>query len=301
MISPPLLKPGDKIGIVATGRKVSINDVEAAKNIFTSWGLEVVSALHLHSNAHAYLAGTDSERASDFQTLIDNTEIKAVACARGGYGTTRIIDTLDFSALRKYPKWIIGFSDVTAIHLMLFKLGIKSLHATMPLLFSNRSSSPSVETLRQSLTGESPIISAAANRHNKFGKTTAPVIGGNLSMIVDSIGTSCDPDTSGKILVIEEIDEYMYKVDRMMMHLKRAGKLEDLSGLIVGHMTDIKQPELAFGENIEQIIMSKLVGKNYPVAFNFPIGHENPNLSWVHGSVMTLNVTETGAQLIPIH
>lgn len=301
MISPPLLKPGDKIGIVATGRKVSINDVEAAKRIFASWGLEAISTPHLHSNAHAYLAGTDSERASDFQALIDNIEIKAIACARGGYGTTRIIDTLDFSALRKYPKWIIGFSDVTAIHLMLFKLGIKSLHATMPLLFSNRSSSPSVETLRQSLTGESPIISAAANRHNKFGKTTAPVIGGNLSMIVDSIGTSCDPDTSGKILVIEEIDEYMYKVDRMMMHLKRAGKLEDLSGLIVGHMTDIKQPELAFGENIEQIIMSKLVGKNYPVAFNFPIGHENPNLSWVHGSVTTLNVTETGAQLIPIH
>lgn len=297
MIRPPLLKPGDKIGIVATGRKVSITDIEAAKKVFSSWGLETISAPFLHSNAHAYLAGTDAERASDFQSLINDPETKAIACARGGYGTTRVIDTLDFSALFTYPKWIIGFSDVTAIHLMLFKLGIKSLHATMPLLFSNPASSSSVESLRQSLFGEYSVISALPNRYNKFGKATAPVIGGNLSLIVDSIGTSGDPDTNGKILVIEEVDEYMYKVDRMMMHLKRAGKLENLSGLIVGHMTDIKHPELAFGETIEQVIISKMEGTNFPVAFNFPIGHENPNFPWVHGSVMTLSVTDRGAEL----
>ena len=300
MISPPLLKPRDKIGIVATGRKVSINEVEAAKRIFKSWGLETISTPHLHSNAHSYLAGTDAERASDFQSLINDSEIKAIACARGGYGTTRIIDTLDFSALLTYPKWIIGFSDVTAIHLMLYKLGIKSLHATMPQLFSNPASSPSVEALRRSLTGMSPEIPALPNRYNKLGKATAPVIGGNLSLIADSIGTSSDPDTRGKILVIEEIDEYMYKVDRMMMQLKRAGKLENLSGLVVGHMTDIKQSELTFGEPIEQVITSKIEGMNFPVAFNFPIGHENPNLSWVHGSVMTLDVTAEGAALIPV-
>ena len=241
-----------------------------------------------------------SERLSDFQQMIDNPDIKAIVCARGGYGTTRIIDALDFSSLYKNPKWIVGFSDVTALHLKLFKVGIKSVHGTMPLLFSNAENNSSIESLRRSLVGESEVITSSPNPLNKFGKATAPIMGGNLSLIVDSIGTSTDPDTNGKILVLEEIDEYKYKIDRMLMHLKRSGKLDNLAGLIVGHMTDIKDPEIPFGETIEEIVVSKTTKKNYPIAFNFPIGHENPNLAWVHGSVMTLNVTEAGAQLLPI-
>ena len=300
MINPPLLKSGDKIGIVATGRKVSVNNIEPACKILTSWGMEVVMSPNLHSNGHEYLAGSDLERLSDIQQMIDNPDIKAIVCARGGYGTTRIIDALDFSSLYKNPKWIVGFSDVTALHLKLFKVGIKSVHGTMPLLFSNTESNSSIESLRRSLIGESDVITSSPNRFNKFGKATAPIIGGNLSLIVDSIGTSADPDTNGKILVLEEIDEYKYKIDRMLMHLKRSGKLDNLAGLIVGYMTDIKDPDIPFGETIEEIVVSKTTKKNYPIAFNFPIGHENPNLAWVHGSVMTLNVTEAGAQLLPI-
>lgn len=300
MISPPLLKSGDTIGIVATGRKVNIPDIDASRKIFESWGMRVATSSHLHSAAHSYLSGSDSERISDFQQMLDNPDIKAIVCARGGYGTTRILDQLDFSSLRKRPKWIIGFSDITALHLKLFKLGIKSIHGTMPVLFSKSESSSSIESLRSSLEGESSVISAVASNNNRYGKATAQIIGGNLSLIVDSIGTSSDPDTDGKILVLEEIDEYMYKVDRMLMHLKRAGKLSNLSGLIIGHFTDLKEPELPFGETIEQVVLSKTSDTHYPIAFNFPIGHENPNLAWVHGSVMTLDVTETGSQLLPI-
>lgn len=301
MISPPLLKSGDTIGIVATGRKVSALDIQDSRKIFESWGMKVSCSRHLHSTAHSYLSGSDSERISDFQQMLDDPDVKVIVCARGGYGTTRILDQLDFSSLIKSPKWIIGFSDITALHLKLFKLGIKSIHGTMPILFSKSESSSSIESLRSSLVGESSIISAVANKNNRYGKASAQIIGGNLSLVVDSIGTSSDPDTDGKILVLEEIDEYMYKVDRMLMHLKRAGKLSNLSGLIIGHITDLKEPELPFGETIEQVVLSKISDTHYPIAFNFPIGHENPNVAWVHGSVMSLNVTESGSQLMPIH
>ncbi len=300
MISPPLLSTGDKIGITATGRKVSAKDVEIAYTFFRSWGLEVITAPNLHSTAHAYLAGSDAERLTDFQQFIDSPDIKAIVCARGGYGTTRILDRLDFTSLYKTPKWIIGFSDVTALHLKLFKLGIKSIHGTMPILFPRVENAESIESLQGSLTGESVFISASPNKSNRTGKATAPVIGGNLSLIVDAIGTSSDPDTNGKILILEEVDEYKYKVDRMFMHLKRAGKLDNLSGLIIGHMTDIKDSDLSFGETLEEIVLKKVFQKNYPVAFNFPIGHQYPNLAWVHGSVMTMNVAETGSQLMPV-
>jgi muramoyltetrapeptide carboxypeptidase len=299
MISPPFLTIGDKIGIAAPGRKVSIRDVEASRKVFEFWGMEVITSANLYSQNHSYLAGSDEDRLTDFQNLINDPDIKAIVCARGGYGTTRILDNLDFSSLTKKPKWIIGFSDVTALHLRLFKLGIKSIHGTMPILFSKPESISSIESLRDTLMDESVGISAIANKSNRTGKVTAPIIGGNLSLIVDSIGTAGDPNTDGKILVIEEIDEYTYKVDRMFMHLKRSGKLDNLAGLIVGHMTDIKEPELSFGETIEEIILSKVGHCPYPVAFNYPIGHENPNLSWVHGSVMTLIVTESGSQLLP--
>jgi muramoyltetrapeptide carboxypeptidase len=170
----------------------------------------------------------------------------------------------------------------------------------MPVLFSKPESKSSIESLQHCLVGESDELSASPHHQNRLGKATAQVMGGNLSLITDSIGTANDPDTNGKILILEEIDEYKYKVDRMLMHLKRAGKLDNLVGLVVGHMTDIKDAELPFGETVENIVISKLLQRNYPVAFNFPIGHENPNLAWVHGSVMTLNVTPTGSQLLPV-
>lgn len=300
MISPPLLRTGDKIGLVATGRKVCSQDIETACATLASWGLEVIRSPNLHSNAHQYLAGSDAQRLADFQQLLNNPEIKAVICARGGYGTTRILDDLDFSALITNPKWIVGFSDITAFHLKLHKLGIKSIHSTMPIVFAKSDSGPSVESLRSALFTNGTRISAQPNKSNKYGKATGQVMGGNLSLIVDAIGTSNDPDTSGKILVLEEVDEYSYRIDRMLVHLKRSGKLDHIAGMVIGHMTDIKETELSFGETIENIVLTKTSKQKYPIAFNFPIGHQNPNLAWVHGSVMTLNVTETGAELAPV-
>jgi muramoyltetrapeptide carboxypeptidase len=297
MIKPSFLNRGDKIGIVAPGRKVKLSDVEVSINIFEAWGLKVVLAKNLFSNDHSYLAGTDEQRLSDFQTMLDDDSVKAIVSARGGYGSTRILDQLNFSSFLKSPKWIAGFSDVTAFHLKLSKLNVASIHSTMPILFSKIESTESVESLRKTLFGEHQQFSIDSFISNRKGKSTGQMIGGNLSLVVDSIGTTNDPDLAGKILVIEEIDEYLYKIDRMMVQLKRSGKLDKLNGLIVGHMTDIKDTELKFGEGAEDIILNHTSSFQFPIAFNFPIGHENPNLAWVHGAVAQLEVSEGKSML----
>ena len=170
--------------------------------------------------------------------MLDNPDIKAIICARGGYGTTRIIDFIDFATFQKNPKWIVGFSDVTALHLKVSQLGIESIHGTMPILFSKPESASAIESIKQILFGSgTPVIMAEPNKANRPGRSVSQVLGGNLSLIVDSIGTSNEPDLTGKILIMEEIDEYLYKIDRMLTQLRRAGKLDNLSGLIVGHMS----------------------------------------------------------------
>ncbi len=271
--------------------------MDTAIKTFESWGLNVVLAKNLFSNDHSYLAGTDRQRLSDIQVLIDNSDVHAIICARGGYGSTRIVDQIDFSSLQKKPKYIIGFSDITAIHLKLYSLGIQSIHATMPILFPKEASIPSIASLQRILFGKPDIIQAPFNKYSINGSGSGDVIGGNLSLIVDSLGTSSEPDTTGKILVIEEIDEYRYKLDRMLTQLKRAGKLNALAGIIVGHMTDIKDSELSFGETVEEIILNHTSAYNYPVAFQFPTGHENPNLAWLHGGSGKLEVRNGTATL----
>jgi muramoyltetrapeptide carboxypeptidase len=231
--------------------------------------------------------------------MIDDPEISAIICARGGYGTTRILDKLDFRPLLQNPKWIVGFSDITALHLKLHSLGIESIHSTMPILFSQNAAEPSVTSLREILFGSTPSIKAPGTADNKYGSATGEVIGGNLSLIVDSLLTPGEADFTGKILIVEEIDEYIYKIDRAFTHLLRAGKLSQLKGLVVGYFSDIKDTTPSFGETVEQIITEKVGRYNYPVGFNFPIGHENPNLAWRHGSIMTLVVDANGSNLIP--
>lgn len=297
MINAPFLTPADKIGITAPGRKVSHGDIEASINIFKAWGLEVVLAKNLFSNDHLYLSGTDDQRLSDFQMMLDDETIKAIVCARGGYGSTRILDQLDFSSFLKSPKWIAGFSDVTAFHLKLSKLNVASIHSTMPVLFSKTESAESVESFRKTLFGEPQPFLVDSHPSNRKGKTSGQLIGGNLSLLVDSIGTTSDPNLDGKILVIEEIDEYLYKIDRMMVQVKRSGKLDKLTGLIVGHMTDIKDTELKFGESVKDIILNHTSSFQFPIAFNFPIGHENPNLAWIHGASAQLDVNKEQSTL----
>lgn len=291
MIRPQALHPGDKIGIIAPGRKVSPADVDAAVKLFTSWQLDVVLATNLFSNKHSYLAGTDDQRREDFQAMLDDPSVKAIVSARGGHGSSRILDKLDFTRFQKNPKWIAGFSDITAVHLKLFHAGYESIHATMPILFSKSGSAESIASLKNVLFGERPTLETKSFSHNRTGRSQGQVLGGNLSLIVDSLGTETEPDTDGKILVIEEIEEYLYKMDRMIIHLKRAGKLKNLAGLLVGHMTNILDSELRFGETVEDIVRHHTQEYSFPVAFRFPTGHENPNLAWVHGGRAQLEVT----------
>lgn len=297
MIQPPVLHKNDIIGIVAPGRKLESGVLSAAAKMIESWGFQVRLGKTLSGLNHSYMSGMDAERLEDLQSMLSDPSIKAIICARGGYGTTRILDQLDFNSFLKNPKWICGFSDITALHLKLQTLGVQSIHGTMPVLFLNPESTGSVDTLRKILSGEQLPLEASPHINNRVGKGEGMVIGGNLSLLVDSLGTSSEIETKNKILVIEEVDEYLYKVDRMLVQLKRAEKLQPLKGLVVGHMTEMKETELPFGETLETIVLNQVKEYSYPVGFGFPVGHENPNLAWVQGGTGKLTVTSEKAEL----
>jgi muramoyltetrapeptide carboxypeptidase len=301
MINPPFLKAGDRIGIVATARKISRDSIEVARRTLESWGLVVVLSQYLFSEEHSYLAGNDFERTRALQTMLDDPTLHAIICARGGYGTTRIIDNLDFSLFKQNPKWIIGFSDITALHLQISTFDIPSVHGIMPALFAREESAPSLASLHEVLFAKSWQLYAAPSNFNRIGIASGKVIGGNLSLIVDALSTANAPGTTGKILVIEEIEEYLYKIDRMIVQLKRASKIQNLAGLVVGYFTDIRDSDLPFGESYEEIIRYHTREYNFPIAFNFPTGHESPNLAWIHGRTATLNVTPERSTLSSDH
>lgn len=298
MKTPPSLQPGDKVGILATARRINPEDITRAVEIFREWKLEVELSPYLFSTGHSYLAGTDEQRAAALQQFIDDPEIAAIFCARGGYGTTRIIDQIDFSNYQKSPKWIVGFSDVTALHLKISALGSQSIHGIMPVLFGKDESALSIESLRKAIFNEALELPGGENKNNKPGTAHGKLVGGNLSLLVDSLGTPYELNSEGKILIVEEVDEYLYKIDRMFVHLKRSKKLEKLAGIVVGHFSEIKDTELPFGETSEEIIRFHTKEFNYPIGFNFPIGHLNPNYAWVSGADSLLKVTEQGSSLI---
>lgn len=291
MIFPPKLKSGDTVGIVAPARKISPKEVEPAIIVLESWGLSTRLGENIFSPNHSYLAGTDRERAKDFQTMVDDPDVKAIFCARGGYGSTRIIDDIDFTPLKRNPKWIVGFSDVTAFHLKLLSNEIASIHATMPIFYGRKESQSSVESIRKLLLEGNCVITSALSEFNRLGHAVGEVIGGNLSLLVDSLNTRSEPDLENKILIVEEVDEYFYKLDRMFTQLRRSGKLKGLAGLIIGHMTDIKNSDLDFGETIHDIILHAVRDYNFPVAFSFPSGHHEPNHAWIEGGKAILDVT----------
>ena len=292
MIRPASLTLGDKIGVVATGRKILRDDVLKAGETFRSWGLTVEFGENIFNNEHPYLAASDEHRFGDLQQMLDRDDIKAIVCARGGYGTTRILDLLNFAGFCKNPKWIAGFSDVTALHLKIFTLGIESIHSTMPILFAKAGSAGAIESIKEIMFGAGRSIDAPFNEKNKPGTATGMVLGGNLSLLTDALATSSEPATAANILVLEEVGEDLYRVDRMLTHLKRAGKLEKLAGLVIGHMTNIADVPEGFGETVEDIILDKVAEFDYPVAFSFPIGHDFPNIAWRHGAMVKLTVSE---------
>jgi len=299
MITPAFLKPGDKVGIVATARKVSPEEVEPAIKTMESWGLEVITGAGLYL-AENQFAGNDDQRASDLQRMLDDPEIKAIICARGGYGTVRIIDQLDFSAFEKQTKWIVGFSDITVLHSHINKhFGIETLHATMPLNFpGDGSHSGSVEALKSVLFGEVADYKVVTGNLSRPGHARGEVVGGNLSILYSLSGTASDIETRGKILFIEDLDEYLYHIDRMMINLKRSGKLEELAGLVVGGMSQMRDNAVPYGKSAEEIIADTVKNYKYPVLFGFPAGHIKDNMPLIFGREALLDVAKDSSGLI---
>ncbi|MBC5775617.1 LD-carboxypeptidase [Pontibacter sp. KCTC 32443] len=290
------LQPGDKIAIISTARKITSQELIPALHTFENWGLQVVLGQSINASYNQF-AGDDALRLQDFQQMLDDESIKAIVCARGGYGTTRIIDQVDFTKFKKQPKWVIGFSDVTTIHSHIHNLGIETIHAIMPVLFGRVGTIDSVETLRQVLFGENLSYTSAPHPFNRTGTARGQLVGGNLSMLHTLTGTKSDINTDGKILFLEDLDEYLYHIDRMLVHLDRSGKLSNLAGLIVGDMSDMKDNAIPFGKTAYEIILEHTGKYNYPVCYNFPVGHEPLNLALVCGREATLDVSELGASL----
>ena len=290
MITPEFLHQGDTIGIVATARKIDIATLQPAIKLLEGWGLHVVLGKTIGKDDHQ-LAGPDWMRATDLQEMLDNPKIKAIWGAKGGYGTVRIIDRIDFTRFKQQPKWIIGFSDMTVLHSHLNNMGIETLHAMMAI--SAATAAPeTIESLRKALFGDKLEYHVPAHPFNKSGKAKAELVGGNLSVLYSIMGSKSEIDYKGKILFIEDLDEYLYHIDRMMMNLKRTGKLSELAGLIVGGMTEMKDNPIPFGKTAEEIIHDTVKEYNYPVVYGFPAGHIPNNYPLVFGREATLNVTD---------
>jgi muramoyltetrapeptide carboxypeptidase len=296
MITPPNLKKGDTVAIVATARKHIDDDLKLAKEFLENWGLKVVvgSSIGLDQNQ---LAGTDADRAKDFQQQVDNPNVKAIWCVRGGYGTVRIVDLIDFTNFKVHPKWVIGFSDVTVLHSHIHNLGIQSIHGMMPVNIP-RATPEAKESLRKALFGELLSYTIPFDSMNKFGKAKGELVGGNLSILYSLFGSDSAIDCTDKILFLEDLDEYLYHIDRMMMNLKRNGCLESLKGIVVGSMTKMKDNDIPWGKDALQIIEDVTKAYNIPVVYHFPAGHIPDNRALVFGRQVTLEVTETRTKLI---
>jgi len=293
MHTPGYLKKGDRIALLSPSRAISQQQTDIAKQVITSWGLEVIEGRHTYSK-HNQFAGTDEERAEDFQRMMDDGRIRAIFCNRGGYGAVRIIDKLDFSKFVKDPKWIVGYSDFTVFHSHIQRnFNIETLHAVMPVNITTPDNlHPSLSSLKKALFGDTLTYNLPKADRQRAGNAKGILTGGNLSILYSLLGSRSDVDTSGKILFLEDLDEYLYHIDRMMMALKRAGKLDNLAGLIVGGMSKMRDNEIPFGKTAEEIIMDAVSGYDYPVYFGFPAGHVDDNRAMIFGREVKITVGE---------
>jgi len=295
MITPAKLINGDKIGIVAPARKIYINEIEAAIKVFESWGLQVELGKNIFEQDRQF-AGTDEQRTEDLQYMLDKSEIKAIICARGGYGTIKTLEQLDFSNFLKNPKWIVGYSDITALYAHINQnLGVKSIHGIMPFNFpKDFTENEAIKTLKNALWGEQNIYEFNSHEFNRLGEVAGELTGGNLSVLYSVSGTKYDIDTKDKVLVLEDLDEYLYHIDRMMMNLKFSGKLKQLKGLIVGGMTDMNDNQVPFGKTAYEIIRDAVEEYDFPVCYNFPVGHIKNNYAMILGAQVKLEVSKNG-------
>lgn len=280
LLRPPALENGDTVYILSTARKITLSEIEPAIRAFESWGLRVIIGDTIGKEWRQF-AGTDEERTADFQRALDNPVVKAIICARGGYGTVRMMDNLKFEGFMKHPKWIAGFSDVTYLHVHISNsIGTQTLQSIMPFSFPT-STPEAIESFRKELFGIRNEYSFEPNTLNRNGVAEGIMIGGNLSILYSITGTKSGMNTDGKILFLEDLDEYLYHVDRMMLNLKRSGKLHSLAGLVVGGFTDMKDNKVPFGCTAYDIIAETVSEFNYPVCFGFRAAHVADNRALV--------------------
>ncbi|WP_258848538.1 LD-carboxypeptidase [Polaribacter sp. WD7] len=299
-IKPPYLQKGDSIvilapaGILKPSRKLVILK---AKKLAESWGLHVALGKNMFQQEH-HFSGTDAERAADFQQALNNTNIKAIWAARGGYGSVRILDKLAYSQFLKHPKWIIGYSDITAFHNHIHNLGVETIHGMMATSLEGNPQEiiETISSFKSALFGEKLSYTITSSKYNRKGEVSGQIIGGNLAILTSMLGSKSQLNTDGKILFIEEIGEYKYSIDRMLQSLKRAGYFKNVNAVIVGNMSSIKKNSTKWGSSIEQLILDVLPN-NIPVIFDFPAGHEADNRSLIFGRRAQLSINENEVTL----
>ena len=291
MVTPPYLKPGDSIGITSTARKITKGELSFFLKMVSDWGLNPVLGATIDAQLDQF-AGDDALRTAEFQKFLDDPEIKAIWCARGGYGAVRIIDALDFTKFKKNPKWIVGYSDVTVLHSHIHRFGIETLHANMPSEMGKKSEATRT-SVKQVLFGEDYSVAYSnPSSLNRQGSASGVLVGGNLSILYSLTGSPSALTTEGKVLFIEDLDEYLYHIDRMMQNLKRNNMLEGLAGLIVGGFSDMHDNKIPFGQSAPEIVHDIVKEYDYPVSFNFPAGHINDNRAIILGREVELIVTQ---------
>ena len=289
---PPYLKKGDTIGLVCPSGTLPAKKAATCMRTLESWGYKVKIGKTLGTQHH-YFSATDEARAADVQEMLDDKNVQAVLCGRGGYGMSRIIDLLDFKNFKKHPKWVIGFSDITLLHNHCTQvLKTASLHAPMAGAFNNgQSNNEWVLSLKHALQGKKANYKAAPHALNRTGTATGKLVGGNLTLVAHAVGSVSGLQTKNAILFLEDIGEYKYNIDRMMIQLKRAGMLTNLAGLVVGGFTQTKDSDPAFGASVYEIIQSAVAEYSYPVCYDFPVSHDKENYAIKHGADYTLQVT----------
>jgi muramoyltetrapeptide carboxypeptidase len=296
---PPYLKKGDSIAITCPAGYMAKEKAQTCINTLQNWGYDVLVGKTLGSKSKTYFSGTDEERLAELQAMMDEPSIKAILCARGGYGIGRIIDRLDFTSFKKNPKWIIGFSDVTVLHTHINKnLKIASLHSPMASAFNDGGfKNKYIRSLKKALEGKKSTYACKPHKYNKPGNAKAELVGGNLALLAHLIGTKSELQTKGKILFLEDIGEQLYNVDRMMYQLKRSGKLKDLAALIIGGFTDIEDTQRPFGKKVYDIIRELINEYKYPVCFGFPVSHAKENVALKSGCTYQLSISLNKAVL----
>lgn len=297
MISPKSLTKGSTIGLTSTARKITSKEMAPCLEILNQWGFKIKLARHIYAEENQF-AGSDHIRTLNFQELLDDDSVDAILCLRGGYGTVRIIDKLDFTEYLKAPKWIAGFSDVTVIHSHLHNYSCETLHSTMPVIFDIKGNEKALESLKLTLLGHRLNYTFPTDPNNRLGRGKGKVVGGNLSILYSLISSPSHVDTTEKILFLEDLDEYLYHIDRMMFALKRSGMLTNLKGLVIGHFSDLKDNIKPFGKSYQQIILEAVQEFDFPVVFGFPAGHEADNRTIIMGRNAILTSNNDSSSLI---